>query len=313
MGASGRDYMRERPLDHGGMAAAPWSLGVGAVLVPLWLVYAIAHVQARRGFDGTGDLAAAIAEFFLLDFHDVAEGRRLWTLFTAQLLHAPATLQHILLDVVLLWHAGRELEVHRGSASVRKLMLVGLLATPLAYMGAGALLGGSTLRYVGFDGPVLAILGALAVSPVRPRLRVLGLFSASTRVFALMAGLLVIGLGELAGYHDTIAHIALTVSFGAGALLAWVVDTPIPRREEAVGGRAPNRTYVPPADLANLEEDERAPVGEEDRQAERERLDALLDKIAVVGMGGLEDEERAFLEEASKRMRREDDPDSLGV
>lgn len=310
MGASGRDYMRERPLDDGGMAAAPWSLGVGALLVPFWLVYAIAHVQARRGFDGTGDLASAIAEFFLLDFHDLAEGRRLWTVFTAQFLHAPGTLQHILLDVVLLWHAGRELEIHRGSASVRKLMLVGLLTTPLAYMGAGALLGGSAVRYLGFDGPVLAILGALAVSPVRPRLRVLGLFTASTRAFALAASVLVIGLGALAGYHDTLAHVALGVSFGAGALLAWVVDTPIPGREDVASGRAPNRTYVPPPDLPIHEEP--APAETSPSVAdERVRLDALLDKIAVVGMGGLEDEERAFLEAASKRMRRTDDPDSL--
>ena len=78
MGVSGRDYMQDRPLDHGGFAAAPWTFWMGIGLIPLWLVFAISW---RSGV-GPNDVFLFLSDNFLLRQGDLARGHHVWSVAT---------------------------------------------------------------------------------------------------------------------------------------------------------------------------------------------------------------------------------------
>lgn len=301
MGVSSRDYMYDRPVDHGGFGRAPWTFWMAVVIVPLWLISAI---STRSGTEQVSQ--------FLMDFtlRSDAVGSRPWTVLTTHFLHHPDGIRHILWNVILWLQVGREVETARGSKALWTVAALGALTSVVVYLASAS--AGVALTTVpsaevlpatvpfelsvgmlGLDGILFALLGALTLWAPMPTLMLLGTFHVRTRPFAIVAAVATFTLTVATQTEAPAALLGYPLCFGAGLLFARLsMARPAPRSVSAPRPSVPEGTSEPPP----------VPSEEEDL---RGRLDALLAKISAVGMEGLDEEERAFLEAASKRLRRD--------
>jgi membrane associated rhomboid family serine protease len=295
MGLHDRDYMRN---DTRFAAWRPYRVTVWIIVINalLWFVYAGAVNWGSRGplgvIDRSPGLAGFIHRHLVLHSAEVFGAFKLWQPFTAMWLHAPSGVGHVFWNMLLLFFFGRDLEVRLGSRRYLKLYLGGGLASTLAFVGFGYLAGhGAAL---GASGAVYAVMVWIALAePQRtiylffvlpvPLWAAVGLFMVGGEAVRLASDAATAGaaVGHLAGAAWGLFFFRAFRGYG-GELTgpgAWMVRL----RRRRAAGRA-------------LEEDEAA-------EARRARVDRLLAKISAEGIGALSEEEKAFLQEASKRYK----------
>lgn len=258
---------------------------------------------------------------------DLARGQ-FWTLFTHMFVHG--SLGHVLMNMILLWFAGRKVQELFGGRHLAQIYVVsGLLgaAVELAVMAYGY--GQTSTPMLGASAAVFGVLAALAVAlpddevtaflyfviPVRMRL--------STLAWGLVA--LNLGLG-LAGLFWPAspggAQIAWFAHVG-GALGGWYYaralgydGTPVSQRlQEIRAGRTPARpretarVRQTPAviDLEiDLDAAERQNALRTPKYELMEDVDLILDKINDLGFGSLTDEEKRLLDRAGRQIEELD-------
>jgi membrane associated rhomboid family serine protease len=204
-----------------------------------------------------------------------------WQLATYGFLHSPASLGHIVGNMLMLYFFGTLLEGIVGPRRFVVLYGAAQLAGALLALVPGAL-AGSTIPILGASGAVYGVM--IAVATMRPRQTVFLLFIPITmKVLALgILALTVFGLLlEFKSGPSGVAHLVHLggIVYGFAAVrLGWVWRDP----------------------LATLEA-RRAIAREERRVDASAEMDRLLAKIHREGMSSLSRRERSFLKRTSSR------------
>ena len=272
-------------------------LNVG--LFCLWLV------------DSPGMLAF-MQQHFLVSAHGVLQEHRWHTLVTYALSHK--TFWHILFNMFGLWYFGKEVEELYGS---RNLLAFYVLT---ALVAAWSSMGFNWVRQVdhpglGASGPVLAM--AVITACYYPEREVYLFFAIPIRLKWLVLLYLLWDLLGLANPDmDRIAH-AGHLGGGLAGYLLYKFDVRLfAAREEARTSlflrikqafrRRPKLKLVEPREVERFERIS-APEDPLDSRVDRRtatRVDELLQKISVQGIGALTPEEREFLKASSEKYRR---------
>ena len=217
-----------------------------------------------------------------LDPSSIGRAAQLWRLVTYQFLHSPASIWHILLNMIGLYFLGSALENHWGSRRFLYFFLGCGVAGGLFYMllvGVGFL---EPLPMIGASGGVLGLLAACAI--LFPQFVVFILFfPVPIRLVAIVAPLIyiffVITQGENAGGHA--AHLA---GMAAGAGYVW-----------SENWRASLRMrYQSKAWQKNLA----------DEQNLQEEVDRILQKVHDNGIQSLTRKEKKTLKKATEEEQR---------
>jgi len=205
-----------------------------------------------------------------------------WQLISYSFLHAASDPTHIMFNMLLLYFFGTMLETILGSNRFLMVFVGAALCGGLFHL-VGEWLFGAGLPVIGASGAVLGVLVATAV--LRPDTQVLFFFFPvrlrwlATGIVVLDALNLLIGLkGGSAGLVAHHVHLGGALYGFLAARGGWVRWDPIGRlRQRQIDGQQ-NR-----------------------KQADQERLDALLKKIHSEGLGSLSDKERDFLKRVSRK------------
>jgi membrane associated rhomboid family serine protease len=296
VGVESRDYMRDdgrRRSLLGAHRVTWWIIGINALL---WFVYASAANAGRPAFpaaEASGGLAGFIFDKLLLHPADVVGSFRVWQLFTAIWFHEPGSVQHVFWNMLLLFFFGRSVESRLGPRRYLWLYLGGGLACTLAVVGF-AYVTRSFIPALGASGAVFAVLVWAAFR--EPMRTVYLMFVLPIPLWLLVGGLMVGSelltatvFGRATG--STVGHLA-------GAAFGWFFWS----RYRAYGGELKG----PGAWMVALRRRRAAQAVEQDAKTsatQRKRVDALLAKIHADGIGSLSEDEKAFLQEASKRYK----------
>ncbi|NUO78792.1 rhomboid family intramembrane serine protease [candidate division KSB1 bacterium] len=242
----------------------------------------------------------------------------LWQLFTYMFLHG-AGIWHILINMLVLWMFGCELEREWGSKQF-------LLYYFVCGVGAGlfhVLLGiDSTIPVVGASGAIYGLLMAFGLLFPERIITFLILFILPVHIKAKYLVMIVAGISLFSGIFDPnsgVAHFA-----HLGGMIVGFLYLKMDWRWRAMRNRAGSwmsTAYTPPGSgktsrgLSALKdwfhrraEKRRHMEVVRRRQHEihlRERVDAILDKINEVGYDNLTDEEKQILKRASQILSQE--------
>jgi membrane associated rhomboid family serine protease len=233
-----------------------------------------------------GRQGGELAQVFALSGEGLSSGA-IWQLVTYQFLHG--NLPHLLVNMVALWFAGRELEAEVGTARFLALYFVGGIIGGLLQTAFSP----SDIPLVGASASVCAVMLALTtlfprmpimallffILPVRMRARTLGYILVGVSVFFLVFRLMP-GVGHL-------AHLG---GFAAG----WVFGMVYRKRF----GDVCDTTFQNP--LAP-----RSPADPEIEIIPQARtVDEVIDKVVSEGIESLTRDERRVLEESRSFRRR---------
>ena len=275
MGLEGRDYMRERPLAFSSGRRTPviwWIIGINV------LIWVLAAGSARSG----GPFGRFVYGQLALQPERVLSGE-IWRVFTAFWLHDHTSMSHVFFNMLLLFFLGRPVEVRLGTRG----FLTTYMASGLASTVFLVLFFLATQRpfvALGASGAVYGVVTWLAT--VEPR-RVVHLFGVLPLPMWVLVGGLMVGSEVLALGS---AHAPMEPNLGhlAGALCGFLLA----RR---------GRTFFIPRVKRPA-----PPRGPDPRTTDaktRDRVDRLLKKIHDEGIGALSEEEKRFLQEASRGYR----------
>jgi membrane associated rhomboid family serine protease len=255
---------------------------------------------------------------------DLSDGH-FWTLFTHMFVHG--SLGHVLMNMLLLWFAGRKVANLFGGRHFVQIYFVAGVVGAAVEMAVGAYgRGDLTTSLLGASGAVFGLLTALAVAlpdeevtallyfviPVRMRL--------ITLTFGIVALNVVMGIvwllwpGASGG-----TQIAWFAHLG-GALAGWYYaralgydGTPIAHKvaelQRSVPAQRPRavahaRQRQPVIDLElDVEAIAREPEARTPKASLMEDIDPILDKINDLGMSSLDEDERRTLERACREMK----------
>lgn len=295
MGIFNRDYMRGDP---GRLNPAHWS-AIGILLVLNVVVFLAWQVATS-----SNALGPFLRDHFVTSWQHLLAGR-VWTLLTSVFSHYK--LLHLLFNMIVLYMFGSSLEALYGR---RRFIifyclagvcasLVHCLLVPAGWPSTGAL---------GASGSMMAAV--MTVTLLDPR-RVILLFGLLPMPMWLMAGLLVawdiVGLAREYGVAAQVGGIANGAHLG-GALfgtLYFLADARglLPGFLTGGAGRGRRRRVSPRASSLPLPDgaDPRAPRRTPEEEA---RMDRLLAKVSSGGLDSLTSDERDFLLDMSRRMRR---------
>ena len=297
MGVHNRDYMRDdgrRAIFSAGRITW-WIIGINGVL---WVIYSGAYHNAAS-FPGqpvsqVGGLATFMWEYLVLHPQDVISSLRIWEPFTAFWMHDPVGVSHVFWNMVLLFFFGRQAESSLGKHGYLRLYLGGGLTSTLVYM-LWAFAIGTEDGALGASGCVYAVMVWVALQ--NPRKTVLLMFVIPVPIW-LLVGLLMVG-GEFMGLAQSGFQDGSAVGHLAGAAWGWFVW--------ARFARVPTLSKSGPgawiSDLKRKREQAQREAGLKDEAADRARVEHLLQKISDEGMTALSEEEKRFLQEASRRYR----------
>src|SRR5438105_449208 len=123
MGIYDRDYYRRDAGGTFGGFAAP-----GKICRWLILANVVAFIVQLSGLGGQ------FTNLFVLDVNAVLRGE-VWRLVTYAFLHSVAAIEHIIMNLLVLWMFGRAVEDIYGPKEFLGLYLVAALAGGLAFMG----------------------------------------------------------------------------------------------------------------------------------------------------------------------------------
>ncbi len=249
----------------------------------------------------------------------------LWQLFTYMFLHGYTDIFHILINMLVLWMFGCELEREWGS---KQFLLYYFIC------GAGAGLFqvfldiNSTISVVGASGAIYGLLMAFGLLFPERIITFLIFFILPVNIKAKYLVMIIGGISLFSGVFGPASNVAHFAHLGG--MIVGFLYLKMDWRWKAARNRAGSwkgTAYTPPAPgkssrgLASLKDWFRR-RGQKRRQMEvvrrrqreinlRERVDAILDKINEVGYHNLTDEEKQILKRASQflsqeRMRSQD-------
>ncbi|MDJ0974115.1 MAG: rhomboid family intramembrane serine protease [Planctomycetota bacterium] len=295
MGISGRDYMRERSVLDGSTVEAaqdtdrPWLTWIlGSAFLLIWLAFAASW---GKGIVPEGS-AARDAWQNLVFQPDAAEW---WQPLTAMWFHDPVQVGHLLITFFLLLMFCPRAERTWGPLRLGVVIVCGSLASMLVGWGVASLFSARGWVLLGPTGGLFAVAAALAMWESGTFVAYFGRGPWSLRRIGVVA--MVVAWVFLAlGFEDRSIWPILPLT--AGHLVSAAVGVALGRstsESAPLPKRTRTRTRTPPVPAPE-------PEPETDRADDptRERVDALLAKIADEGMSALTDEERAFLKDASK-------------
>lgn len=238
-----------------------------------------------------------------------------WVFFTHMFLHTEFF--HILWNMLFLYWFGRIVGDFVGNQRVLPLYILGGLAGALAYILFSLLRPGAEISYaLGASGAVNAIIIASAVISPDYIIRLLFLGDVKLKYIAAVVVLLsIIGISNLSNTGGNVAHLG-------GALFGWFfihrlregTDLAIPvnnlfKKITGVFNKVPStinkKTRKGPR-MAYKNPTKKRPVkgqAASDRNSvpQQEQIDAILDKIKKTGYESLNEEEKEFLFNASKK------------
>ncbi len=313
-----RDYMRpSRPLWRGG--SVRWN----AFTVVFSLNIAVFVCQYFFGWfmDEGGPQPMPKGGVSL----DLLVQGHVWTIFTYMFVHA--TLGHLLVNLLMLWFAGKQVQQIFGGAHFLRIYIFGGLLGAALEIAVRAWLDPGPVYLVGASASVFALFLALAVTlpnevftaliyfiiPVRVRMWKLAAFAVGINLLMGVGGLLWHGFpgGGIASF----AHLG-------GALMGWYYvrmlgfggnpltyrqlwsAPPGPRRREDPAQlelvRPRRRRLAVDLEIDHEAARKRNPTGDPTVDLMREEIDPILDKISEQGIHSLTDEERRTLERASR-------------
>ena len=239
-------------------------------------------------------VGAFLFQFFLFHFrkfdlarylgvfaHDVVEKLYIWQVVTYMLLHDTRGIFHILINMLLLYWFGTELEQMLGRRRFLTLYFGGGIAGGLAYC-VTQYLAEARNPAIGASAAVMAVMVVFALHFPRRIILVFFIIPMQIKWFVLIyVGIEV--LYSISSQPDGVAH---TAHLGGAAfgLLYWRFGTAVARFFDHVEDRQRERH------VRRLNADE-------------QRMDDLLAKISREGFGSLSRRERKFLNEQSRRRR----------
>jgi len=271
-----RDYMR--PERRGLRLPETWTWRLILILAVVWFV----QMACRHWF------GHPIDTWFGLSLDGLLHGK-VWSLLSYAFLHAG--FGHLFWNAFGLWIFGGMLERSMPREDYVRLTFWAALAGGLGYLLGDVLMG--TGGYVIGASGILS--GYLALAALRfPRMPIRLLFLPFFAFPLWVLAVVYFAFDLLGAFSQSTSGVAYWAHLGGAGygVLAWRLGV-VPR------------LALPRIRLRSAAADApRKPTREETRtQAERERVDALLEKIHREGIGALTDAERTFLNEASKRYR----------
>lgn len=303
MGIYDREYYRHDRSGLFGTLASPGVICKWLILINV-VLFVVQLFSAGRGI-------SPVTEALLLDTQKVFSGQ-VWRLITYAFLHDPLNLVHILLNMLVLWWFGHELESRYGPREFLIFYLVGVLAGAVAFVGHHGVLSlqengsffAAQARCLGASAGVTAVSVLFACH--FPNRMVLLFFILPVPVWALVVFLVAVDAFNLVGHVNN--GIAVAAHLG-GALFGFVYYKGHWRLSTlfqgwfapARGGTRPNlRIYygeeektaqpVAPAGVAAQDMDEHFEA----------KVDAVLEKVARSGQESLTETERQILFRASE-------------
>lgn len=312
MGFQDRDYYRDATRGSG------WLSGAAPACKALIFVN-IAVFIAEVVFDD-----AHLSRYFAASSTDIFRRGHVWQLLTAPFLHDDGNPFHIIWNMLFLWMAGREVESLYGSREFTVMYLAAGVVSTLCWalidaFALGGLAREGRIEMLGASGAVMAVV--VIYTLYNPRREVLLFFVFPVEMWLL----LVIYLGcdffflmqQLNGVPSRMG-VAFAGHLG-GAAFGYLYKTAAVRLSSFLEFRINRRRTVPrlrvvKPDLYDRDLDtapspklsgtpsSRPSAGVSDEQFEA-RLDEVLAKVGREGRGGLTEEEKGILQEASRRAR----------
>jgi len=277
MGIYDRDYSRDR--EPGFHVTAPTTAAVQLVLITA-AAY-VAELAIGKSFN----------EALALDSDWFRQPWRAYELLTYGFLHAPDDIGHILVNMLVLWMFGREIEYRYGRYEFLAFYLLGIIVAGLTWSLIESATGADAVL-LGASGGISAVFALFALN--WPHRQVLFMFVIPMPMW--VAALIAL-LYDMNGAINRTGNIAFTAHL-AGALFGlvyykfnWRVGSWIAR----IGAYKPRRKPR----LRVHEPDE---PDEEDELGQK--VDAILQKIQEQGQDSLTWSERRLLEKASRRYQQ---------
>jgi len=287
--------MRDRPVVQAGWRACSvtwWLIGIQVVL---FLVVGAAGGANARG----SSLSGFIQRELWLHPTTILDGWKLWQPFTAMWFYnVDLGLGHLLLNVLLLYALGSRCEVSLSLDRRRYLLLYlgGGITFALAQVAAASL-GVASSPSLGASGSIFALIAYALMALGDEPVRLFGIWRMSMRTFAWIA------LGACLLFYVFSLPVPPAWSIGHAVALAWGWHAARRTADVGVALRVSLPDPAPPPPVPEAEEPEEPDEPDAAAEDVRGRVDRLLEKITDDGMGSLSAEERAFLEDASKRFR----------
>ena len=341
MGIEGRDYYRDSPQSYSeraggwGFDAIPrvckWLIIINVVVFILQIVWTRLptggdlEAYLRRNHDVFKDLPdevlpnlnvldriSVVQEWLELDTLKILHGQ-VWRLLTNAFCHDPPDVLHLLFNMLFFYWFGPTLERMYGSREFLWFYLTAAVVASLAYMGLD-LATGKMAPAIGASGAVMAVTMLFAMHYPRHVICIMWIIPIEVRwlvilyvIFDLHPVLLALG-----GFRTftNVAHAAHLggLAFGFAywkwnlRLSSYAERLRMPRWSRLFGSRRKLRVFQPPPDDDARMEVAAAPQNADAAPQDADvRLDDILRKIHERGEASLTDDERQFLQAASRR------------
>ena len=247
-----------------------------------------------------------LARWFVENFYlmPLGYGFRPWQLVTYMFLHG--SISHILLNMLMLWMFGMEIENTWGSRKFLFFYFAAGLAAGLANLFVAPIFS-SPGPTIGASGSVYGILVAFAM--MFPNRHVYLYFLLPIKAKYLIAGFIALEVYHgISGVEGNIAHIAHLGGAVVGAI--WVlldqrgiIDSLMYRLDSSKRSRVDNgwgsQRDAQFYDIRDAKKE--SPSTPEFDQSQKD-IDTILDKISVSGYGSLTEDEKRILLDASKKI-----------
>jgi membrane associated rhomboid family serine protease len=297
MGIQDRDYYRDDVRRFsGGRSVVATIIGINVVVYVLQVL--------------TDNSPNSVSHWLDLDLFPLLQGQ-VWRLVTYAFCHDVYNILHILINMLVLWWFGREIEAILGPREFTTFYLVSAIAAGILYLVIGFLLGGDIAPMVGASGAGMAVLVVFAMYFPRQKVYLYFLFPIEIRwliaayvVFELYPVLMQFG-GQPAGDH--VAHAAHLGGLGFGFLYkwnGWRLTSFLPRKGSKPW--APGLQTRPQVRIFRGGEesaDSNPKFTSGSKELDRE-VDRILTKIHEQGEASLTQEERETLVRASEQYKR---------
>ena len=262
-----------------------------------------------------GSKTSIVQEWCELDSKKVLSGQ-IWRPFTAGFLHNRFGVWHLLFNMLFLFWFGSRLEMRFGSAEFTAFYFASLLVSSLAYIGLD-LYTQSLIPAIGASGAIWGVVALYAMLYPYEQIRIYFLFPVQIWLLALiyfiydLHPVLLALSGE--NYFSGVGHAAHVggavfgfLYFKNGWRLMPLID--YIRGIQKPFANSQSRNYQSQNYPSNVRSDGPETIKLPGRfkrlhSEDEQRLDEILDKLSAQGQSSLTDEEQAFLEEASKKLK----------
>jgi membrane associated rhomboid family serine protease len=312
-----RDYMRDEPPTFGerlrSISAFHWFF---------WTNIVVFVVQWGSAMDVQGRFIPAGG----VSIEGLSNGE-VWTPFTYMFVHG--SVGHILLNMMMLWFAGKRVQDLYGSRHFALIyILSGLMGAALQIVLSTYIARQPDAYLLGASASILGLLLAYAVAMPEEEIYLLLMFVIPVRFrlwglakFMLISNLALGCLGLVHALPNWLsgggAPVAYLAHFG-GAIAGWYYARTLGYGGLPANFETPASTFKPARHPAMANTRRRAPVVELDEEAilrdnprkdpvvdlMRHEVDPILDKINDFGFNSLTDDERRTLERASRQMTK---------